>query len=133
MNKPLRNPVAHVDPTTRETYALIGSDKVEGTDVYRPNGDKIGHIQRIMIEKRSGKAAYAVMNFGGFMGLGEDSYPLPWEVLTYNPELGGYEVALTDEQLKSAPKYRKDEDWARNDRARDLSIYDYYGASPFWL
>ncbi|CAN5155582.1 PRC-barrel domain-containing protein [soil metagenome] len=133
MTKVMHNPVAHADPTLRESHALIASDKVEGTDVYRPNGDKIGHIERIMIDKRSGHAAYAVMNFGGFMGLGEDSYPLPWQVLTYNPELGGYEVALTDEQLKTAPKYRKDEDWTRDNRGRDLSIYDYYGAAPFWL
>jgi hypothetical protein len=133
MTEVLHDTITNADPSLRETHALIASDKVEGTDVYRPNGDKVGHIQRIMIDKRSGQTAYAVMNFGGFMGLGEDSYPLPWQVLTYNPELGGYEVALTDEQLKAAPKYRKDEDWARDDRVRDAAIYDYYGASPFWL
>jgi PRC-barrel domain protein len=133
MNRPIANPVANADATRRETNALIGSDKVQGTNVYRPNGDKIGHIERIMIDKRSGQTAYAVMNFGGFLGLGEDSYPLPWTVLTYNPDLGGYEVALTDEQLKAAPKYRRDEDWSRADAARDLSIFDYYGGSPFWL
>ena len=133
MNPTMLNPLAGTDATERETSALIGSDKVEGTAVYRPNGDKIGHIERIMIDKRSGHTAYAVMNFGGFLGLGEESYPLPWQVLTYNPELGGYEVALTDEQLKTAPKYRQDEDWTKDDRARDASIYGHYGASPFWL
>ena len=65
----------------RETYDLIGSDKVEGTAVYRSNGDKIGHIARVMIGKRSGKVGYAVMSFGGFMGIGEDYYPLPWSLL----------------------------------------------------
>ncbi len=53
----------------RETYSLIGSDKVEGTKVYRSNGDKIGHVERVMIDKRSGKVAYAVMGFGGFLGI----------------------------------------------------------------
>ena len=79
-------------------HGLIASDRVEGTKVYRPSGEKIGHIERVMIDKKSGQAAYAVMNFGGFLGLGEESYPLPWSVLTYNVKLGGYEVALTDEQ-----------------------------------
>ena len=61
----------------RETNALIGSDKVEGTAVYRSNGDKIGQIARVMIGKQSGKVGYAVMSFGGFLGIGEDYYPLP--------------------------------------------------------
>jgi hypothetical protein len=63
-----------LDTTTRETHSLIGSGKVEGTAVYRPNGEKIGHIERVMIDKIGGKVAYAVMSFGGFMGIGEDYY-----------------------------------------------------------
>ena len=66
---------------TRETASLIGSDKVEGTNVYRSNGDKIGSIERIMIDKQSGKVAYAVMSFGGFLGIGHDHYPVPWSLL----------------------------------------------------
>ena len=54
----------------RETHDLIGSDRVEGTNVYRSNGDKIGSIERIMIDKYSGQVAYAVMSFGGFLGIG---------------------------------------------------------------
>jgi len=77
---------------TRETASLIGSDKVEGTPVYRSNGERVGQIERIMIDKISGKVAYAVMSFGGFMGIGEDHYPLPWSLLTYNPRLEGYEA-----------------------------------------
>jgi hypothetical protein len=56
----------------RKTYSLIGSDKVEGTAVYRSNGEKVGRIERVMIDKINGKVAYAVMSFGGFMGIGED-------------------------------------------------------------
>jgi hypothetical protein len=61
----------------RETSNLIGSDKVEGTPVCRPDGERVGQIQRIMIDKLSGKVAYAVMSFGRFLGMGEDYYPLP--------------------------------------------------------
>ena len=114
-------------PETRETANLIASDKVEGTPVYRSNGERVGEIKRIMIDKISGKVAYAVMSFGGFMGIGEDYYPLPWSLLSYNPELEGYEVNLSESQLKNAPRYSKHENWDWSDRARERTIYDYYG------
>src|SRR5438874_9218994 len=99
---------------TRESYDLIGSDKVEGTNVYRSNGEKVGSIERVMLEKRSGKVAYAVMSFGGFLGLGNDHYPIPWARLTYNESLGGYEVNISDEELRGAPKYGQSEwNWDR--------------------
>ena len=116
----------------RETVSLIGSDKVEGTPVYRSNGDRVGQIERVMIDKLSGKVAYAVMSFGGFLGIGEDYYPLPWTLLTYNPRLEGYEVNVSEQQLKGAPKYSKYDSWDWSDRARDKQVYDYYGANPYW-
>ena len=117
----------------RETVSLIGSDKVEGTAVYRSDGTKIGRIERVMIEKVSGEVAYAVMSFGGFMGIGEDYYPLPWSALTYNPELDGYEVNVSEEQLKGAPRFTQHEtwDWSSPDRARKL--HDYYGTPSMKL
>ena len=116
----------------RETVSLIGSDKVEGTPVHRSNGERIGRIERVMIDKISGKVAYAVMSFGGFMGIGEDYYPLPWSLLTYNPKLGGYEVNVSEQQLKGAPKYSKHENWDWSDRSRDKLVSDYYGVGPYW-
>jgi len=88
---------------TDETDRLISSDKVEGTPVYRSNGERVGQIERVMIDKINGKVAYAVMSFGGFMGIGEDYYPLPWSLLTYNPRLEGYEVNVSEEQLIPVP------------------------------
>ena len=114
-----------------ETHGLIGSDKVEGTAVYRSNGEKIGSIARVMIGKRSGKVGYAVMSFGGFMGIGEDYYPLPWMLLTYNPRLGGYEVNITDAQLKGAPKYTTHENWDWSTRSQ--AIDEYYNVRPGWM
>jgi len=119
--------------TSSSPHELIASDRVEGTNVYRSDGTKIGHIERIMIDKRSCQAAYAVMNFGGFLGMGGDSYPLPWSVLTYNTSLGGYEVNVSDEQLKHAPHLRADESWDDGNRDRDTMIYGYYGVPPYWL
>jgi hypothetical protein len=78
----------------RETGSLIGSDKVEGTAVYGANDTKIGSIERVMIDKMSGKVSYAVLSFGGFLGIGDDHYPLPWQSLKYdtNPAQGRAEI-----------------------------------------
>jgi hypothetical protein len=112
-------------------HDLIGTDRIEGTGVYRPDGQRIGHVVRVMIDKRSGQAAYAVMNFGGFMGLGQDSYPLPWSLLTFSPKFGGYVVEISDEQLKNAPKLIANENLDMGDR--NSGIYEYYGVSPYWF
>jgi hypothetical protein len=80
----------------RETVSLIGSDKVEGTAVYGADDQKVGSVQRIMIDKVSGKVAYAVVSFGGFLGMGEDYYPMPWPSMKYDTSLGGYRTAITE-------------------------------------
>jgi hypothetical protein len=110
----------------RETASLIGSDKIEGTPVYGADGKKIGTIQRLMIDKVSGKVAYAVISFGGFLGLGADYYPIPWSKLNYDTSLGGYRVDVTENQLKDAPKFNQNTDWDWSNRAKDQTVYDYY-------
>ncbi len=120
------------DPRKRETSTLIASDKVEGTAVYRANGDRIGTIQRVMLEKRSGNAAYAVMTFGGFLGIGDDYYPVPWKILRYNENLGGYEADISDAQLNGAPHFGKADVWSYGDRQRESEMFSYYGTSPYW-
>jgi sporulation protein YlmC with PRC-barrel domain len=116
----------------RETANMIGSDKVEGTNVYRSNGDKIGQIERIMLDKLSGKVAYAVMSFGGFLGLGEDYYTLPWGVLTYNTALDAYELNLTEDQLRGAPQRSSQGQDASFDRNWEEHVHRYYNATPYW-
>jgi PRC-barrel domain protein len=115
----------------RETASLIGSDKVEGTAIYGPNDRKIGTVQRVMIDKISGKVAYAVVSFGGFLGMGEDYYPMPWSKLNYDTSLGGYRVDITEDQLKGAPKFNRNTDWDWSDRSRDRTVHDYY-ETPLW-
>ena len=106
---------------------LIGSDKVEGTAVYGADASKIGSIERVMIDKQSGKVSYAVLGFGGFLGLGNDHYPLPWQSLKYDTRLGGYVTGVTESQLRGAPKYRDDRDWNWNDNGANRLVNDYYG------
>jgi hypothetical protein len=114
---------------TRETGSLIGSDKVEGTAVYGVNDTKIGSIERVMIDKMSGRVSYAVLSFGGFLGIGDEHYPLPWQSLKYDTKLGGYRTGLTETQLKGAPKYSNDNAWNWSDPARTRSVNDYYGVA----
>ncbi|WP_232830378.1 PRC-barrel domain-containing protein [Oceanicella sp. SM1341] len=113
-----------------ETVTLIASDKVEGTPVYNAEGEKLGSVDKLMIDKRGGRVSYAVMAFGGFLGLGESYHPLPWDVLTYDTELEGYVVALTREQLEGAPRYARGDEPVWSDRAYKQSIHDYYGSPP---
>src|SRR5215213_8472924 len=102
---------------------LIESDRVEGTTVYDPRGNNIGSIKRMMIEKVSGRVAYAVLSFGGFLGIGEDEHTIPWNKLDYDPSLGGYRTDITEEQLRGAPKIDRDYDWSDRDRERGLHDY----------
>jgi hypothetical protein len=113
---------------TRETAGLIGSNKVEGSNVYSANGERIGAIERVMIEPLSGKVSYAVLGFGGLFGMGDEHYPLPWPALRYDPSLSGYRVAVTEAQMKDAPKYIDESEWNWEDRQRGRSVYDYYNA-----
>jgi len=76
---------------------------VEGTTVYDPRGTNIGSIKRLMIEKISDRLAYAVMSFGGFLGMGSEEHSIPWTKLTYDTSLGGYRTDVTEAQLKGAP------------------------------
>ena len=92
----------------RETGSLIGSDKVEGTAVYGANDTKIGSIERVMIDKISGRVSYAVLSFGGFLGIGDDHYPLPWQSLKYDTNLGGYRTGITEGRLRDAPEFSDD-------------------------
>jgi sporulation protein YlmC with PRC-barrel domain len=105
---------------------VISSKRVEGTAVYNPNGDKLGSIDEIVIDKRSGQVRYATLEFGGFLGLGTDRSPVPWNRLTYDTDKDGYVVPLDATQLDRAPRYAADKSPVHNeDYGR--TVYDYYG------
>jgi len=93
------------DTEINETRELIASDKVEGTAVFDREGMRLGTIHNFMVDKRKGQVAYAVMSFGGFLGMGESYHPLPWRTLTYDTGLGGYVVGLSRQELEATPAY----------------------------
>ena len=109
---------------------VISSDKVQGTAVYNPNGDKLGSIDDMVIDKRSGLVRYATLEFGGFLGLGTDRYPIPWSLLTYDTNLEGYVVPLEQPQLEGAPRHESAERPIYTDEY-GRRVYDHYGVS--WL
>jgi len=109
-----------------ETTNLISSAKVEGTAVYATDGERIGHVDHLMIGKRSGRVEYAVMSFGGFLGIGERYHPLPWDALDYDTERGGYVVSIDKNLLKEAPSYEEDQ-YPTFDRQYGQTVYNYYG------
>ncbi|HTJ65437.1 MAG TPA: PRC-barrel domain-containing protein [Alphaproteobacteria bacterium] len=123
---PARNADIH-DEHVEETGALISANKVQGTSVYNAVGDDLGTIHDVMIDKRSGRVAYAVMSFGGFLGIGEKYHPLPWNVLTYDEDKGGYNIDLSTEQLRSAPSYSSDELHDFGGRTESERVQTYYG------
>ena len=117
-----------------ETIDLIGSDKVEGTHVFNRQGEHLGQIEKVMLDKYSGKVAYAVMSFGGFLGMGEEHYPLPWEVLDYDTGVDGYVVDLDRSKLDGAPSFTRGSEPAWSDPAYNREIYGHYGlAYPYPL
>ena len=117
--------------TADSPHRLIASNRVEGTAVYNRDGEKLGRLEYFMVDKKSGQAEYGVMSFGGLFGLGHDHYPLPWDVLDYDPDKGGYIVDLDQEKLKAGPNFRSGEE---PDFTRDYGqrVYDYYGVVYTW-
>ena len=118
---------------TRPINPLISGDKVDGTAVYNAAGERLGDVHDVMIDKVSGRVAYAIMSFGGFLGIGEKYHPLPWNALKYDVELGGYVVNLTREQLEGGPVYDDTDEPRWGDRDYERGVHDYYGLPPYWM
>jgi len=110
---------------------LISAGKVQGTPVFNDAGERLGHIDDIMLHKVSGQVAFAILSFGGVLGLGEKFTPLPWSVLTYDTDKGGYLVPLGREQLQNAPSFNRDE-LTNDDNGWGARVNEYYQVTPSW-
>lgn len=125
-------PIIDEQEALDRAHELISSRRVEGTPVYNKDEQKLGTIHSVMIEKRSGRVAYAVLSVGGFLGMRNHVHPVPWEVLTYDVDLDGYVVDLTREQLEKAPSMKLDEADRPRGRDYDEEVSGYYGRLPWW-
>lgn len=111
---------------------LMGADTLIGNDVYNHEGQDLGDIKEIMIDMRNGRVAYAVLSFGGFLGLGDKLFAVPWSALTLDTVNKRFVLNVTKERLKSAPGFNKD-DWpSMVDPGWQSEIHDYYAAKPYW-
>lgn len=115
--------------TAHPDRRLISSEDVQGTDVIGAEDEVIGEIDHLLIEKLSGRVAYAVMSFGGILGLAHSHYPIPWTALTYDLKQGGYRTGITEEQLRNAPEF-SDDSWT--DRAWEVRTHEHYDAPGYW-
>lgn len=115
---------------TGTSSTMVSSADVNGTEVYSRSGDHLGEIDHLMIDKTSGQIAYAVMSFGGFLGIGEGHHTIPWKKLSYDTDMGGFVTDITHEQLTGAPSMTST--WFDDPDYRQRS-YDYYGVQPYWL
>jgi hypothetical protein len=109
-----------------ETSRLIASNKVEGTAVYGRDGHRLGSIYNFMVDKLSGRVEYAVMRYGGTLGMGQRYYPLPWQILTYDTREGGYRIEMTDRDLRDAPSFDRDSEPHFNETYGDR-VHGWYG------
>ncbi|MBN9082681.1 MAG: PRC-barrel domain-containing protein [Rhizobiales bacterium] len=115
-----------------ETTSLIAAGKVTGTRVFNTDGEALGEIYDIMIDKQSGKIAYAVMSFGGFLSIGERYHPLPWNSLKYDVRQGGYVVGLTRQELEGAPTFAQTEHLGWADHGPQPGIHGAHKAPSYW-
>jgi sporulation protein YlmC with PRC-barrel domain len=111
---------------------LIESDRVEGTTVYDREGNKVGTVRRLMIDKMTGHVAYAVIAFNTFLGLGGEEYTLPWRKLDYDTGLEGFRTDVTKEQVTGAPDFYRDREYSWTDRTREQELHDYWGTRNYW-
>ena len=119
------------DETSITAGTLIGAAKVNGTHVYNVAGDKLGTVEDVMIDKVSGRAIYAVLSVGGFLGLGHKHSPIPWSELKYDDVRGGYVVNLDKKKLQDAPAFDGGPEFTWTpEYGRRLDIY--YTAPSYW-
>ena len=94
--------------TPKDHRAILAS-RVEHTPVFNQAGERIGHIEDLSIDRRAGQVVYAIMSFGGFLGIGKKFHPLPWSVLHFEPDRGGYVIPFDKSVLEGAPYFEKAE------------------------
>lgn len=131
------------DPTAstvhdQADHRLILGRRVTGTPVFNKAGDRIGQVDDLSIERESGRVVYAIIAFGGFLGIGEKFHPIPWSLLDYDPAHSGYVVPLDKAALESAPCYDRYELSAVGGPSHQgygeqiFGYYGPYGSVPYW-
>ena len=119
-------------PTATGHTSAIRASKVIGTSVYNGAGHKIGKVEDVVLDKQSNTIMFAVVGFGGFLGMNEKYHPLPWSTLDYQKGKDGYVVNLSKEQLEAAPADAIDQLTSNDGEGLRDKVYDYYKAPRYW-
>lgn len=119
-------------PTPSGHTIAIKSTRVIGTDVYNTEGERIGKIEDVVLDKLSPRIMFAVISFGGFLGIGEKYHAIPWPLLDYQEDTAGYVVPVSKDVLKRAPTYDLDELVANDGMNARTEAYDYYKVESDW-
>ena len=129
-NKPESRRDSETGRDPRSRRRLISADRVQGTPVFDHEGEKIGHLEDVMLDKETGKVAYAIMSHGGILGAGERYHPIPWSILRYDLEKQGYIVPMDKADLEKAPTLAHTEIYG--DDAWQQVVHSHYGTpAPF--
>jgi sporulation protein YlmC with PRC-barrel domain len=119
-------------PPASSEHPFIESDRVEGTVVYDAQGGHVGTIERLMIEKVSGRVAYVMISFGELLGSGKGSHTIPWGKLKYDTELRGYRIDISKSELSEAPSFAQSDTFDWSNREQEQELHDYYRIPPYW-
>jgi sporulation protein YlmC with PRC-barrel domain len=129
---PNRNNEEHIMTTQTGHTQAIAASRVIGTSVYNSSGESIGEIEDVILDKLSNGVMFAVIGFGGFLGVGEKYHAVPWASLDYDADRSGYVVPFSKEQLQAAPAHSINELTAGDGQALRDESYSYYGVQPYW-
>jgi sporulation protein YlmC with PRC-barrel domain len=110
---------------------LMGADTLIGNDVYNHNEEDLGDIKEIMLDVRSGRVSYAVLSFGGFLGMGEKLFAVPWNALTLDTVNKRFVLNVEKERLENAPGFDKDSWPNMADESWATEIHSFYGTKPY--
>ena len=113
----------------KKTHCLLATDDIDGTSVLSETGEKLGEMERLVLDAVNGRIAYAVVAFGGVMGLGKSSYSIPWDSMRFSVDDRVFVTAITRQQIETAPD--RPEDWYR-DRDWEEKTFAHFGATPYW-
>jgi sporulation protein YlmC with PRC-barrel domain len=119
-------------PTAKGHTTAIRASRVIGTDVFSADGKYVGEIEDVVLDKLSSNVMFAVVSFGGVLGMGERYNPIPWSTLTYDEKKDGYVLDATEEQLKKAPAHSMRELTASDAVAARNAAYKHFGAPQYW-
>lgn len=118
--------------TQELTHNLVKTDEIIGVNVINTQDEDLGEIKELVIDKLSGHVVYAVLSFGGFLGLGDKYFALPWKALNYDLNKDAFILNVSKEQLKNAPGFDKDHWPDMSDRTWESRIYKFYSIKPYW-